>query len=84
MENLGQILTDNFFVVGVLVVIVQLIILLIGYFIIDSVCEYRLEHPFITFIMLFFFGLVGFFVELLRNSAVDNAKRIVDSQIQDF
>ncbi|WP_374284773.1 hypothetical protein [Lactococcus sp.] len=59
----------------ILLSVCWLILIIIGFVIIDSVCTYELEHKFITILMLIFLGLLGFIVELIRNNAVDNMKR---------
>lgn len=75
MENFWQLLVDRALLIGILLIIMQLIVLIIGYLMIDTTCEYDLEHPILTFFILLFFGVLGFFVELFRNAAVDNVKR---------
>ncbi|MFC4651645.1 hypothetical protein ACFO26_01805 [Lactococcus nasutitermitis] len=60
----------------VLLIIVYFIGAIIAYLIIRSVCEQKLEHPVITFLICLFIPF-GFYVELIRNSATDNTKRLL-------
>ena len=60
-----------FFIYFVLWIIPALIL----YLITDGLCKYRLEHPFLTFLIILFFPIVGFFSEVWRNTTLDNAKR---------
>ena len=80
MENFGQLVASNVGVVIVLAIVVQLCIIILGYLIIDTVCTYNLEHPIVTFFVLLIFGALGFFVELFRNTAVDNTRKKTETQ----
>lgn len=76
MMNIFQALATDWLLSVFLYVIIGIIVVVIGYFIIDTTCEYDLEHPFITVLIMLFtpFGL-GFLVELFRNNMIDRTKR---------
>ena len=80
MENFWNMLMTNLVLVGILLAVAQICLVIVGYLIIDTVCEYDLEHPIVTFFLLLFFGGLGFFVELFRNTAVDNTRKRIEAQ----
>ncbi|MFC4652966.1 prenylated Rab acceptor [Lactococcus nasutitermitis] len=80
VNQISQVIVTNLILIVVLTMITSVIWALIKYSIIDIVCEYDLEHPIITFFIIWFIPF-GFWIEMFRNTWVDNTKRLVASNI---
>ena len=71
-------LITTFTLAIVLLVIVGIIVKIVEYLIISTLCD-ELEHPVLTFLIVFFIPY-GFFFELWRNTSIMNAKRQIYAQ----
>lgn len=79
-----EIFVQNFFAFEalymILIILIQLAIATICYFLIDAVMDEGIENPIVTFLILFFIPF-GFIFELFRNTSVNNYNRLVTKQM---
>lgn len=80
INQVSQVIFTNLVLIVVLTAIISVIWALIKYSIVDIVCEYDLEHPIITFFIIWIIPF-GFWIEMFRNTWVDNTKRLVASNV---
>lgn len=80
VNQIFQVILTNLVTMIALTALISVIWALIKYSIIDIVCEYDLEHPIITFFIIWFIPF-GFWIEMFRNTWVDNTKRLIASTI---